>query len=210
MSYAARLTLHSGAPWSFSWLTWTHEKKQWNTSKAVSCVWVTRRKGNDDNMKSFSSLTNMCFSMKSTQVTQASDFWVVISTLETHVFKRTWIQFSWHRSTRLWHLVECIAWWIVIRHENGSGVKKVRMIWPLWGGLGNKMLTISYLKASIWCILTDKIKQHYETVWMRNKVCIYLYMVTLCYIRNETDNFSHEERNRSTLIAQSQECKEQT
>ena len=28
-------------------------------------------------------------------------------------------------------------------------------------------------------------------------------MVTLCYIRNETDNFSHEMRNNTTLIVQS-------
>ena len=60
-------------------------------------------------------------------------------------------------------------------------------------------LNISYLKASIWCILRETsstITRHYECMIK------YLYMVTLCYIRNETDNFCLDMRNSTTLIAQ--------
>ena len=41
-------------------------------------------------------------------------------------------------------------------------------------------------------------KRQYECI-----ISIYLYMVTLCNIRNETDNFSHEMYNSTTLIVQS-------
>ena len=64
--------------------------------------------------------------------------------------------------------------------KTGRGEKGEKDTTPLGGGFRGmvprkKILNISYLKASIWCILREESSRNYKTVGMYNKVCIYIW-----------------------------------
>ena len=65
----------------------------------------------------------------------------------------------------------------IIRHENGSRVKKVRRIQSLLEGLGaispGENFEYFIFKSINVMHFERKIKQNYKTVWMYNKVSIY-------------------------------------